>query len=77
MGVRMVCDWGAGAGTFTSASGDEYVGEYKDDTRDGQGEARAGRLQRGGRRGRMVPVLSVRQRLTNGKAVRAAPLGRW
>ena len=43
-GVRMVCDWRAGAGTWTSADGDKYVGEYKDGKKHGQGEARVERL---------------------------------
>ena len=66
-GVRMVCDWRAGAGTFTWADGDKYVGEFKDNNFNGQGEARVGEgcTRRGGEEGWC------------GKAVHAAPLGRW
>ena len=48
-------DFCAGAGTFTLADGKTYVGEFKDNNFNGQGEARVGgRLHKVGRRGRMV-----------------------
>ena len=62
-GVMMLCDWRAGAGTLTLADGNKYV----DCQQDGQGEARVGEgcTRRGGEEGWC------------GKAVHAAPLGRW
>ena len=80
-GVRMVCEWRAGAGTFTWADGKKYVGEYKDGKQHGQGEARVERLLRGGYE-RKDGACSVGEaecgwRLTVGKAARSAPLGRW
>ena len=38
-GVKLLYDWRAGAGTFTWADGNKYVGEYKDGKQHGQGEA--------------------------------------